>query len=65
MKRIFGVILILVALVVGYDVFKAWQNMETLELLASITGDTPKQDAIFQSILTVVIFAFGVALVDD
>ena len=65
MKQIFGVILVLLALVVGYDVFKAWQNMETLELLAELTGDTPKQDAIFQSILMVVIFAFGVTLIDD
>lgn len=68
MKQVFGVLLILVALLIFYDAFKAWQGLHQFEFLAdlmSMGGGTPKQDAIFQGIFAIVTFAFGVVLVDD
>ena len=67
MNNIFGVILILGALVGGYNAFEKWQmlnNLGGLGELSAALGGPSKQDAVVQGVICVVAAAFGYALID-
>ena len=68
MKQIFGAILIIGALVVGYDAFKEWQAVEKLGALAGLSealGGPSKQDAVVKGVISLVALVIGLAFMDD
>ena len=68
MAQVFGVLLILASLLVGYDAYKAWQGIHALQALGEFMSaftESAEQDALFQSFFAVVMFVFGVTLLDD
>lgn len=68
MTQVFGVLLILASLLVGYDAYKAWQGIHALQALGEFMStftESAEQDALFQTIFAIVMFAFGVTLLDD
>ena len=67
MNNIFGVILMLGALIGGYDAFEKWQMLDSMGGLGDLSaafGGPSKQDAVVQGVICVVAAAFGYALFD-
>lgn len=67
MKQIFGAILILGALAMGYAAFRDYQALNSLggfgDIIGALGGPT-KQDAIVKGVISVVALVIGIGFLD-